>query len=37
MNLIALPDNKLANLHRQAAAEIARRAKAATSGNDGES
>jgi predicted ATPase with chaperone activity len=34
MNLLALNDNKLAALHRQAAAEIARRAKAATNGYD---
>ena len=34
MNLLTLNDNKLATLHRQAAAEIARRAKAATNGYD---
>jgi predicted ATPase with chaperone activity len=34
MNLLTLPDNKLATLHRQAAAEIARRAKATTNGHD---
>ena len=34
MNLLTLNDNKLATLHRQAAAEIARRAKAATNGHD---
>jgi predicted ATPase with chaperone activity len=34
MNLIALTDSKLASVHCQAAAEIARRAKAATSGHD---
>jgi predicted ATPase with chaperone activity len=34
MTLLTLNDNKLATLHRQAAAEIARRAKAATSGHD---
>ena len=34
MNLLALNDSKLATLHRQAAVEIARRAKAATNGYD---
>jgi len=34
MNLLTLNDSKLATLHRHAAAEIARRAKAATSGHD---
>ena len=34
MNLLTLNDNKLSTLHRQAAAEIARRAKAATNGHD---
>ena len=34
MNLLNLTDSKLATLHRQAAVEIARRAKAATSGHD---
>ena len=34
MNLLTLNDNKLAFFHRQAAAEIARRAKAATNGHD---
>ena len=34
MNLLTLPDSKLATFHRQAAAEIARRAKAATNGYD---
>jgi len=34
MNLLTLNDNKLATLHRQAAVEIARRAKAATNGHD---
>ena len=34
MNLIAFSDSKLASLHRQAAAEIARRAKAAINGQD---
>ncbi len=34
MNLLTLNDNKLATLHRQAAVEIARRAKAATNGYD---
>ncbi len=34
MNLVTLADNKLAALHRQAAAEIARRAKAAANGHD---
>ena len=34
MNLLTLNDNKLATIHHQAAAEIARRAKAATSGHD---
>ncbi len=34
MNLLTLNDNKLAMFHRQASAEIARRAKAATSGYD---
>ncbi len=34
MNLLTLTDSKLAALHRQAANEIARRAKAATNGYD---
>src|SRR5208282_4595807 len=34
MNLLALTDDKLAALHRQAANEIARRAKVATNGHD---
>ncbi len=34
MDLLTFNDSKLAVLHRQAAAEIARRAKAATSGHD---
>ncbi len=34
MNLLTLNDNNLATLHRQAAAEIARRAKAVTNGHD---
>jgi predicted ATPase with chaperone activity len=34
MNLIALTDSKLASVDHQAAAEIARRAKAATNGHD---
>ena len=34
MNLLTLNDNNLATLHRQAAAEIARRSKAATNGHD---
>ena len=34
MNLLTLTDNNLAALHRQAANEIARRAKAATKGHD---
>ena len=34
MNLLTLTDSKLAALHRQAANEIARRAKAATNGHD---
>ena len=34
MNLLTLNDNNLATLHRQAANEIARRAKAATNGHD---
>lgn len=34
MNLLTLTDSKLTALHRQAANEIARRAKAATNGYD---